>query len=41
MGSLHDMVIGILHSLNPPGRSMALESIHPLTEMSTRGISLG
>ena len=41
MGSFRDTIIGIFHSLNLTGRSMALESIHPLTEMSTRGISLG
>ena len=41
MGSVHDMVTGIFHSLNPTGRSMPLEPIHLLTEMSTRSISLG
>jgi hypothetical protein len=40
MASIRNMVIGIFHSRNPTGRSMALESIHPLTEMSTTGISL-
>ena len=32
-------VTGIFHWHNLPGRIMALESIHPLTEMSTRNIS--
>jgi hypothetical protein len=27
--------------LNPSGRPMALRSIHPLTDMSTRGTSWG
>ena len=41
MGSTHDMVIGIFHSLNPTGRFVALESTQPLIEMNTKGISLG
>jgi hypothetical protein len=32
-------VFGIFHLLNPSGRTMALGSTQPLTEMSTRGIS--
>ena len=32
-------VIGIFHSHNPSGRTMALGSTQPLTEMSTRKIS--
>jgi hypothetical protein len=34
-------VIGILHWHNPSGRTMALGSTQPLTEMSTRDISSG
>ena len=40
-GSLPDSVFGIFHWHNPSGRTMALESIQPLTEMSTRRISWG
>jgi hypothetical protein len=40
-GSIPDGVIGIFHLRNPPGRTMALESTQPLTEMSTRNISWG
>jgi hypothetical protein len=36
-GSVPDGVIGIFHS----GRTMALGSAQPLTEMSTRNISWG
>jgi hypothetical protein len=32
-GSITDGVIGIFHWLNPSGRTMALGSIQPLTEM--------
>ena len=40
-GSIPDGVIGIFHWHNPSDRTMALGSIQPLTEMSTRSISLG
>jgi len=40
-GSIPDGVIGIFHWHNPPSRTMALGSNQPLTEMSTRRISLG
>ena len=36
-----DGVIGIFHWHNPSGRTMALGSTQPLTEMSTRNISWG
>jgi hypothetical protein len=36
-----DVAIGIFHSLNPYGHSVALESTLPLTEMSTWVVSLG
>jgi hypothetical protein len=36
-----DGVIGIFHLHNPSGRTMALGSTQPLTEMSTRNISCG
>jgi hypothetical protein len=36
-----DGVIGIFHWHNPVGRTMALGSTQPLTEMSTRNISWG
>ena len=39
--SIPDGVTGIFHWHNPSGRTMALGSIQPLTEMSTRNISLG
>jgi hypothetical protein len=39
-GSIPDKVIGIFHSLNPSGYTMALGLTQPLTEMSTRDISL-
>jgi hypothetical protein len=38
-GSIPDGVIGIFHRHNPSGRTMALGSTQPLTEMSTRNIS--
>jgi len=38
-GSIPDGVIGIFHWHKPSGRSMALGSTQPLTEMSTRNIS--
>ena len=38
-GSSSDFVIGIFHWHNPSGRTMALESTQPPTEMSTRNIS--
>jgi hypothetical protein len=40
-GSIPDGVIGIYHWHNPFGRTMALGSTQPLTEMSTRNISWG
>jgi hypothetical protein len=40
-GSIPDGVIGISHWHNPFGRTMALGSTQPLTEMSTRNISSG
>ena len=40
-GSIPDGVIGIFHWHNPPDRTMALGSIQPLTETSTRRISWG
>jgi hypothetical protein len=40
-GSIPDGVIGIFHCHNPADRTMALGSIQPLTEMSTRNISWG
>jgi hypothetical protein len=41
VGSIPDGVIGIFHWHNPCGRTMALGSTQPLTEMSTRNISWG
>jgi hypothetical protein len=41
MGSIPDGVIGIFHGYNPSGRTMALGSTQPLTEMSTRNIYWG
>jgi hypothetical protein len=38
-GSIRDGVIGIYHGHNPSGRTIALGSDQPLTEMSTRNIS--
>jgi hypothetical protein len=40
-GSIPDGVTGIFHWLNPSGRTMALDSTEPLTEMSTRNVSWG
>jgi hypothetical protein len=40
-GSIPDVVIGIFHWLNPFGRTMALGSTQPLTELSTKNISWG
>jgi len=40
-GSIPDGVTGIFHWHNPSGRTMALVSTQPLTEMSTRNISWG
>jgi hypothetical protein len=40
-GSIPDFVIRIFHWRNPSGRTMALGSTQPLTEMSTRDISWG
>ena len=40
-GSIPDGVSGIFHSHNPSGRTTALGSTQPLTEMSTRNISWG
>jgi len=39
VGSIPYRVIGIFHCLSPSGRTMALGSTQPLTEMSTRNIS--
>jgi hypothetical protein len=40
-GSIPDGVIWIFHWHNPSGRTLALGSTQPLTEMSTRDISCG
>jgi hypothetical protein len=40
-GSIPDGVIGIFHWHNPSGRTIALGTTQPLTEMSTRNISWG
>jgi hypothetical protein len=40
-GSIPDGVIGIFHWHNPFGRTMALGSTQPLTEMSTRNAYWG
>ena len=40
-GSIPDGVVRIFHWHNPSGRTMALGSTQPLTEMSTRNISWG
>ena len=40
-GSIPDGVTGIFHWHNPSGRTVALGSTQPLTEMSTRNISWG
>jgi hypothetical protein len=39
--SIPDYVTGIFHWHNPSGRTVALGSTQPLTEMSTRNISWG
>jgi hypothetical protein len=39
--SIPDVVSGIFHWHNPVGRTMALGSAQPLTEMSTRNVSWG
>jgi len=41
VGSIPDYVIGIFHWHNSCGRTMTLGLIQPLTEISTRNISLG
>jgi hypothetical protein len=41
VGSIHDGGIRIFHWHNPSGRTMALGSTQPLTEMSTMNISWG
>jgi hypothetical protein len=38
-GSIPDVVIGILHWLNPSDRTVAVRSTESLTEMSTTDIS--
>jgi hypothetical protein len=40
-GSIPDGVTEISHSQNPSGLAMALGSTQPLSEISTRNISLG
>jgi len=40
-GSIPDGVNGFFHGHNPSGRTMALGSTQPLTEMSTRNVSWG
>jgi len=40
-GRRFDRVIGIFHRHNTSGRTMALRSIQPLTEISIRNISWG
>jgi hypothetical protein len=40
-GSIPNGVIGILHWLNPSGRTVAMGLTQPLTEMSTRYINWG
>jgi hypothetical protein len=41
VGSIPDGATGFFHWHNPVGRTMALGSTQPLTEMSTRNISWG
>jgi hypothetical protein len=41
VGSIPDGVTGIFHIYDPSGCTMALGLTQPLTEMSTRNISLG
>jgi hypothetical protein len=40
-GSIPDVIITIFHWHNPSGRTAALWSTQPLTDMSTRNISWG
>jgi hypothetical protein len=40
-GSMQDGVTGIFHSHNPSGRTMALGSTQPLTEIRNRNIFWG
>ena len=40
-GSIPHGVIEMFHCHNPSGRTMALDLIQPLTELSTRNISWG
>jgi hypothetical protein len=40
-GSIPDGVIAFFHWHNPAGRTMALGSTQPLTEVSTRNVSWG
>jgi hypothetical protein len=40
-GSIPDEVIGFFNLPNPSGRTMALGSTEPLTEMSTRNLPGG
>jgi hypothetical protein len=40
-GSIPDGVTGIFHCHNPSGRTLALGSTKPVTEMTTRNISWG
>ena len=40
-GSIPDGVVGNFNRHNPSGRTMALGLTQPLTEMSTRCVSLG
>jgi hypothetical protein len=40
-GSIPDGLVGIFYWRNPSGRTMVLGLTHPLTEISTRNISLG
>ena len=40
-GSIPGGVIGFFHWHNPSGRTMALRSTQPVTEMSTRDVSWG
>ena len=39
--SIPDGVIGIIHSHNPPDRTMAVGLTQPITEMTSRRISWG
>jgi hypothetical protein len=41
LGSIPDEAIGFFNWPNPSSRTMALGSIHPLTEMSIRNLSGG